>query len=45
MKLKLKKGLLSVKSKTFYAKILLFWRKQKEKWHQDMNPDAALSTV
>ena len=44
-KLKLKKGLLSVKSKTFYAKVLLFWRKQKEKWHQDSYPDAALSTV
>ena len=44
-KLKFKKGLLSVKSKTFYAKVLLFWRKQKEKWHQDAYPDAALSTV
>lgn len=44
-KIKLKRGLLTGSFRSFFKKVHLFWSRQKEKWHQDLCPDAALSTV
>lgn len=44
-KIKLKRGLLTGSFRSFFKKVHLFWSRQKEKWHQDPCPDAALSTV
>ena len=44
-KIKHKRGLILEPFKSIFLKLLLFGNSQKEKWHQDLCPDATLSTV